>query len=381
MGDPIGEGNDAGVPDIPYMGYLNNGNDDEEFWSQDSSTSSNHVPRMPKENASKKENKPLGKPFEHYLNKAREFSKDGDYSRAVMYYDFALEKRRDDDALIEKAECLHKLNKDNEASKCYYDLSWVKSLSSNEKEAMFGVKYLKKAVELNPNNDEALSKLGHALVGWEKYSEALTYFKRVNNENVDWHMAMCYKNLGQYPDAIELFNKCLEEHPLRGDWLCQKCECLYKSGREDEAIAEFKNFIDFLVSNDCYHRVVNMIEDLSKKINDENFFKYEKEEYSKNELIMNRRHRAVLDAINDYLMENSDGLKDYELRNSRNVDDLKGFVQYITEKSGESIDDILKWYYPPVRDVNFDQSCERLVHESIWPKIVQMNKEGKFKDL
>lgn len=29
VGDPIGLGNDAGVPDIPYMGYLNNGDGDE----------------------------------------------------------------------------------------------------------------------------------------------------------------------------------------------------------------------------------------------------------------------------------------------------------------------------------------------------------------
>lgn len=29
VGDPIGDGNDIGVPDIPYMDYLKNSEDDE----------------------------------------------------------------------------------------------------------------------------------------------------------------------------------------------------------------------------------------------------------------------------------------------------------------------------------------------------------------
>ena len=281
VGDPIGMGNDAGVPDIPYMGYLNNESCDDDEPPADYGY--RDYDGYDRKNDDKKEEMPKGPSFKDYLDKARKFSKDGNYSKAVEYYDLALDKSPSNhEVLLEKARCLENLGKKHDASQCYFEAVHFSAYSSNEDEVMRAVKYLKKAIELDSNNDDALHELGFALSRLKRYSEAITYYKRVTNKNVDWQMANCYMKSNQYQEAIGLLDNCLKEDPLRGDWLCQKCECLFKVGRMDEAITEFKSFIDALVSDYYYDKAIYMIDDLSKRIGDDDFFKDEKEEYMKN---------------------------------------------------------------------------------------------------
>ena len=275
VGDPIGEGNDAGVPDIPYMGYLNkkNGYDNE----PDPDYENYYTPKIPEDNP-KKVKKPKGPSYETCISRAREYSQKKHYRIAIDFYDMALDKRPNDmDALIEKAECLHELGRDKEASQCYYDSSWGKMFSLDEYEVRSGIKNMKKAVELDPDNDRALVDLGHGLRQLKKYSEAISYYERVKNENVNWHMAMCYKALRQYPNAIELFDKCLEERPDRGDWLYQKCECLVELNRMDEAIAEYRRFIDDLISNRSYDAALRKMDEFAKILSDDEFTKDRRE--------------------------------------------------------------------------------------------------------
>lgn len=281
VGDPIGMGNDAGVPDIPYMGYLNNRSRDDDESPEDYGY--RDYGGYNRKNDDEKKEVPKGPSFKDYLEKARKFSEAGNYSKAVEYYDLALYKSPSNhEALLEKAMCLEALGKKREAGQCYFDLSHFDVYSSDDGEVRRAVEYLKKAVELDPDNDEALSGLGYGLSKLKRYSEAITYYKRVTDKNVDWHIARCYMKSNQYGEAIGFLENCLKEKPLRGDWLCQKCECLFKVGRKEEAVTEFKSFIDSLVGDECYYKAINMIDDLSKRVGDENFFKDEKEEYLKN---------------------------------------------------------------------------------------------------
>lgn len=64
VGDPIGDGNDIGVPDIPYMSYLKD-NDDE----------------------SSKED--IADDFKHYINNARDYYNMKNYENAFFYLDYA----------------------------------------------------------------------------------------------------------------------------------------------------------------------------------------------------------------------------------------------------------------------------------------------------
>lgn len=377
VGDPIGMGNDAGVPDIPYMGYLNNGRCDDDEPPED------HGYRdyggYGRKNDDEREDAPKGPSFRDCLDKARKFSKAGNYSKALEYYDMALERLpHNRDALLEKATCLEKLGKRREAGMCYFESSRFDVYSSNEDEVMVAVKYLKKSIELDADNDEALSSLGYGLSRLKRYSEAISYYKRVTGKSVDWHIAQCYMRLNRYGEAIGFLENCLDESPLRGDWLCQKCECLFKVGRPDEAIAEFQSFIDYLVGWDCYYRAICMIDDLSKRIGDEDFFKDEKEEYMESKITLYKRLQSVLDAVSDYLRLNSNGLNRFEME-KRIEDDLEGFAKYISDKSAESIDDILKWYNMPFDgEFRFNGRCDMLVYKRIWVNLGQMRKEGKL---
>ena len=47
VGDPAGYGDDVGVPDYPYMGYLNNGDDEEDERPHTSTTT--HEDRLSKQ--------------------------------------------------------------------------------------------------------------------------------------------------------------------------------------------------------------------------------------------------------------------------------------------------------------------------------------------
>lgn len=315
VGDPIGEGNDAGVPDIPYMGYLNNGNYDDDVDYVHSEGGDYYYPSKSYGDEEKKEKKPKGPSFNDYMNRARELSEKECYYKAVEYYDLALDKKPyHHEALLEKAECLEKIGKYEEASQCYYDLGFSGALSSQDDKLKEAVKYLKKAVELNPNYNKALTSLGHALSRLKRYDEALTYYGRVETEDelesVDWHMSRCYMNLGQYQDAIDSLDKCLARSPERGDWLCQKCECLVKLNRKDEAISEYESYIDDLISKDCYYIAIDKLDEFSKVIPDDDYFKNKKEECMEKNGILRKKFLAVFDAIDSYKKLNGNDLSE-----------------------------------------------------------------------
>ena len=67
VGDPADWGDHVGVPDIPYMGYINNEDDNE---NNESDSDSN-------------------KEYRDYVRKARECSERGDHSKAIDYYEKA----------------------------------------------------------------------------------------------------------------------------------------------------------------------------------------------------------------------------------------------------------------------------------------------------
>ena len=67
VGDPADWGDHVGVPDIPYMGYLNNGTDE-----NNGSSSSNQ-----------------NSEYQRYIRKAQDCSSRGDHSKAIDYYERA----------------------------------------------------------------------------------------------------------------------------------------------------------------------------------------------------------------------------------------------------------------------------------------------------
>ena len=348
VGDPIGDGNDLGVPDIEYLDYLRDKSDDDEPYERGGSSYSSGKRTYS---------------YDECIENAKRLSGKGKYMEAIVYYDLALDMvYHDEVALNGKAECLCKIGAVYEASQCYSDLGFKYTFSRGEEE--IAIRYYKKCLELNPDNDEALDYLGYSLKELERYSEALTYYKRVKTKDVDLEMAWCYMGLKEYELAIPLLDKKLKESPHADDWLDHKCECLIELDRKSEAIACYKQFIDMLMDEECYERALERLDLLSKTIPDDPFIEERRERCINDKVSLEIRLQAVLNAIASHHMYNPKGLDE---------NDLRGFIEYVSEKSGESIEDILRWYTTPMLDsFNFYGKCNEMLHYPHWTRILEM---------
>jgi protein O-GlcNAc transferase len=105
--------------------------------------------------------------------------------------------------------------------------------------------YLRAAVGLNGNSDEALSNYGYALKSLNRPQEALAFFTRalaVNPRN-----PLSYHNRGSilaeaarnYPEAIDQFDKAILYNPNFADAYASKGNCLEKLRRFEDALVNY----------------------------------------------------------------------------------------------------------------------------------------------
>lgn len=360
-GDPIEGGNDTGIPDIPYFDYLkgkdSNNQHSRDYDGYDGYNDYNYE----KKNLSRYE----------LIDKANELFDSGNYADALDYYAKALDLAYSEDAKSGMAECLHKLGRNNEASQLYFELGDRYTWGNSDKD--IAVSYYKKAIEFNPYNEDALDNLGYALRELGRYDEALRYYERVKNRDVDWAMAMCYMGLKKYSNAIALLDKVIKENPWRDDHLDQKCECLIGLGRKSEAIGLWKDFIEFIMKNECYEWAIERLDLLSKFIPNDSFIEDNRKTCIENKESLEIRFKSIREVMGHYSMYNPNGLDE---------DDLKGFMKFVCEQSGESVDDIVRWYTTPMLgSSSFKAICGGVLHYTHWETIVRMYEQGKLKDL
>lgn len=357
-GDPIEGGNEIGIPDVDYFDYLKDKSYDDDYesaYSDEYHISKEHFLT-----------------YEELLKMAKELFDDKNYEGALNYYNQALDRHYSKEAEFGKAECLHKLGKNHEASQLYYRLGERYTWGDDDKN--IAVEYYKKSLECDPNNEDALDNLGYSLRELGKYNEALTYYKRINKKDVSWAMAMCYMGLKQYENAISLLDVCIKECPHCDNHLDEKCECLIELHRKDEAIQLWKKFIDFLMGNECYERALDRIDLLSENTQKEDtFINDRRDKCLKEKESLDIRFEAIFNVMTNYHMYNPNGLDE---------NDLKGFLKFVCEQSGESVDDIVRWYTTPMLgSSSFKAICGKYLYYSHWDKIVDMYRNGKLKDL
>lgn len=358
-GAPIEGGNDTGIPDVRYFNYLKSSSDDD-YLSCKSTSDSNYS--QEKEYLS----------YDELISKAKRLFAQTDYVSSIDYYNRALEMSYNDfDALCGKAECLINLGENKQASEIYYRIADRNTWGDNDKE--LAIKYYKKSLALDSTNEETLSNLAYSLRMTGRYSEALTYYNRIEQDNVDWAMAMCYMGMKEYGKAIPLLDNVIAECPFCDDHLDEKCECLIELGRKSEAISLYKNFIDFLMENECYERAIERIDLLSKIVPNDHFINDRKEKSLIMKERLDMRFKSILSVMSKYHMYNPNGLDE---------NDLYGFIKFVCEESGESVDDIVRWYNTPMLgSSSFQAMCGRVLHYTHWEKITKMYREGKFGDL
>jgi len=109
--------------------------------------------------------------------------------------------------------------------------------------------YLKKLVELYPNDERAQSQLGQFYFGQQKYDLAVQYLKKSTEINPNYSssynmLGYSYRNLGNFDEAEKAFKKYIELIPDDPNPYDSYAEMLSKQGRYEEAITQYKKALE-----------------------------------------------------------------------------------------------------------------------------------------
>ena len=133
VGDPSDWGDSVGVPDIPYMGYINNGEDDEDDVPEDIVVPTSRDEQLASE-AFKLQNEARFEEamtlinraleinpnsFRHYNIKAIILDNSGRHEEALEFYDKSLYLYNDDVVKGNKEQCLYRIGKRKKSSSDY----------------------------------------------------------------------------------------------------------------------------------------------------------------------------------------------------------------------------------------------------------------------
>ncbi len=270
----------------------------------------------------------------------------------------------DEDTLCDMADYNIKLGNDKKSSKYYRDLGFKFEYGDTDAEKEKAVDYYKKALEINPNYDDALLHLGYTLKDLKKYREAIPYFKRVSEDTLfshEWHIADCYRKMGEYESAIHYLDKCIDESPRRHDWVEQKVECLLALNKTEEAIKVFSDFSNYLKNEGCYFESIKYIDEILKiHPNDQNFLN------KKEEMLKNEKTARLYNLLN--IIENTERVTCETLEEK-----LKLYIEKVSEASGESIEDILILYQQEnIENYDFKDRCLCVLPVNFWDELISM---------
>jgi len=137
----------------------------------------------------------------------------------------------------------------------------VESVSEGERLIIFALKagvdgnqkaqeeYLKKLVELYPNDERAHQQLGQFYFGQQKFDLAVQHLKKATEIAPDFStsynmLGYSYRNLENYSDAEKAFKKYIELIPDDPNPYDSYAEMLSKQGRFEESITEYKKALD-----------------------------------------------------------------------------------------------------------------------------------------
>ena len=308
-----------------------------------------------------------GKALE-YINKALKISPNDEIIQQNRENILNTGYVNDEDSFCDAAEYNLKLGNTGKASKYYYDLGFKFEYSEDEKEK--SVKYYKKAIDINPSYNKALIHLGYTLKDLGRYREAITYFERANtwDDGEVWHIANCYMELKEYSSAIPYLDKCIERAPLRDDWTEQKFECLLAINKT-EAIGFYHSYAKFLRSEGYYFESLKYLDKILELKSDDTYAISQKQKYLKNKRIISLYN--ILNAVYQTKCSTLSG----------SDEDLKAFMEDISKRSGESIENILNFYkYPKDDDYDFKRLFDIYISDYKWKKIFNIYDIGSIGD-
>jgi tetratricopeptide (TPR) repeat protein len=163
----------------------------------------------------------------NYFNIAYSFGEKGDHIKAIENYDKAIEVNPNyEEAWYNKGNELSKLERHAEAIECY-----------------------DKAIELNPNDDDAWYNKGNEFGKLERHGEAIACYDKAIELNHNYEKAWYNKGnelgeLERHEEAIEYYDKAIELNPNYVLAWFNKGNVLGKLERHEEAIEYYDKAIE-----------------------------------------------------------------------------------------------------------------------------------------
>ncbi|HEX5085460.1 MAG TPA: tetratricopeptide repeat protein [Blastocatellia bacterium] len=116
-----------------------------------------------------------------------------------------------------------------------------------------------RAVEIDPREVDAHYQLGRIASHQGRLDEAIRHFEEVvrlepaHSQNEIWReTGLVYYNAGQFPDALEMFDKFLGKRPSDAEAQYWRGMTLHKLGRESEAAQEMQNCVESVRTAPAY---------------------------------------------------------------------------------------------------------------------------------
>ena len=130
--------------------------------------------------------------YSQFYNAATYYANQGKYKHAITYFKKALKHFKEAQTYYQLGIVYEKLNQDKDAEAC-----WIK------------------AVEINPNFPEPMSKLGVFYLSQDKPKTAITYFKKIlkllpTNSATYNNIGLAYRDNKKFETAIRCFKKSIE---------------------------------------------------------------------------------------------------------------------------------------------------------------------------
>ncbi len=171
---------------------------------------------------------------------------------------------------IQKAEAHYRFGhsylQSNDLKKAFVEFQEVIKLNSRDKHALSAIgliyaspgykeyekaiKYLKRAISIDPNFSDAYNHLGVAYSYLNKYEEAIKYFKKalgnplyLHPESASSNMGYAYYKTGDYISAVRILKEAISKYPDDPRSYYNLGLVYYKIGKVKAAIKEFKRVL------------------------------------------------------------------------------------------------------------------------------------------
>ena len=180
----------------------------------------------------------------------------------------------DFEIIFEYGNFLYSVSKNNEAERYYTEalelepenilaltFMALNKLILNQLDA--SKDYIMKALHINHHHEYILFCAGRIMYARGEYEDAKRYLVKAVEQNPDIEtqntLALTYYELGEYPQAINIFNNLLSKHPENISVLMSLARCYEKTKENDKALQYLDKVVDIFPEDEEAHELIRKL--------------------------------------------------------------------------------------------------------------------------